>query len=62
MTTGRRLCRYSRQITDLVHEARLLASVPIAERDTDDYRTRLATFNTRKARLLAGPAEPDRGR
>jgi hypothetical protein len=60
--TAARLSRYSRQITDLLHEARLLASVPMAERDTDDYRTRLAAFNTCKARLLAGPAEPDRGR
>jgi hypothetical protein len=62
MTTGRRLSRYSRQLTDLVHEARALASVPTAERDTDDYRAWLAAFNTRKATLLAGPAEPDRNR
>jgi hypothetical protein len=62
MTTGRRLSRYSRQITDLVHEAHALAEVPVAERDTDDFRAWLAAFNTRKARLLAGPAEPDRNR
>jgi hypothetical protein len=62
MTTGRRLSGYSRQITDLVHEARALAEVPVAERDTDDFRARLDAFNTRKARLLAGPAEPDRNR
>jgi hypothetical protein len=57
-----RMSRYSRQITDLMHEARALASVPSNERDTDDYRARLAAFNIRKVRLLAGPAEPDRSR
>jgi hypothetical protein len=62
MTTGRRLSAYSRQVTELVHEAHALASVPITERDTDDYQARLATFNTRKARLLAGAAEPVRNR
>jgi hypothetical protein len=60
MTTGRRLSTYSRQITDLVHEAHALASVPVAERDTDDHRARLARFEARKARLLAGPVEADR--
>jgi hypothetical protein len=62
MTTGRRLATYSRQVTDLLHEARALAAVPIAQRDTNDYRARLASFEARKARLLAGPGEPDRGR
>jgi hypothetical protein len=62
MTAGRRLSAYSRAVTDLVHEARLLAEIPVAERDTDDYRARLAAFNTRKARLLAGAAELDEGR
>jgi hypothetical protein len=57
-----RLSRYSRQITSLVREARALATVPVTERDTDDYRARLAAFNARKARLLAGPAEPNRDR
>jgi hypothetical protein len=61
MTTGRRLSTYSRQIADLLHEARALAAVPIAQRDTDDYRARLAAFNTRKAGLLAGPTDADQG-
>jgi hypothetical protein len=61
MTTGRRLAAYSRAVTHLVHEARLLAEIPVAERDTDDYRARLASFNTRKARLLNGPPDPDPG-
>ena len=60
--TGRRLAAYSRHVTNLLQEARDLASVAVAERDTDDYRARLAAFHTRKARLLAGPAEPNRGR
>ena len=62
MTTGRRLSAYSRAVTDLVHEARALAEVPVAERDTDSYRSRLASFEARKATLLNGPAQPDRGR
>jgi hypothetical protein len=55
MTTGRRLAGYSRQIVDLVREAHALAEVPVAERDTDHYQARLASFEARKARLLAGP-------
>ena len=62
MTTSRHLSAYSRAVTGLVHEARLLAEIPVAERDTDDYRARLASFEARKARLLNGPAEPDPGR
>jgi hypothetical protein len=62
MNTGRRLSRYSGQITNLLYEAHALAEVPIAERDTDDYRTRLAAFHARKASLLAGPSEHDRNR
>jgi hypothetical protein len=61
-TTSRRVSAYSRQVTNLLHEARTLAAVPVDERDTDDYRARLAAFHALKARLLAGPAEPDRGR
>ena len=57
--TGRRLSRYSRQLTHLLHEARTLAAAPGDERDTDDYRARLAAFHALKARLLAGPTEPD---
>ena len=34
MTTGRRLSRYSRQISDLLHEARELASVPVTQPGT----------------------------
>jgi hypothetical protein len=62
MTTGRRLSTYSRQITDLLREARALAEVPVADRDTDDYRARLASFEARKAGLLAGRAKPNPGR
>ena len=62
MTTGRRLAGYSRQIVDLVREAQALAEVPVAERDADHYQARLASFEARKARLLAGPVEPDQGR
>ena len=62
MTTGRRLSAYSRQATNLLQEARDLASVSAAQRDTDDYRARLAAFHALNARLLSGPAEPNRGR
>jgi hypothetical protein len=62
MTAGRRLSAYSRQINDLVHEARALAEFPVCERNTDDYRARLAVFNALKASLLVGPSEPDRDR
>jgi hypothetical protein len=57
-----RLSTYSRQVINLLQEARDLASVPLPERDGDDYRARLVAFNTSKARLLAGPAEADRSR
>jgi flagellar basal body rod protein FlgB len=57
-----RLSTYSRQVINLLQEARDLASVPIAERDTDDYRARHAAFDVLKARLLGGLAEADRGR
>jgi hypothetical protein len=60
--TTQRLSAYSRQVTDLLHEARALASVPVAERNTDAYRARLAVFNASKAKLLAGPGVPDPGR
>ena len=42
-----RLSRYSRQLTNLVREARALATVPVTERDNDDYRDRRAAFNAR---------------
>jgi hypothetical protein len=60
MTTGRRLSAYSRQVSNLLNEARALAAVPAVERDTDDYRARLAEYHALKASLLACPAEPDR--
>jgi hypothetical protein len=60
--TSRRLSAYSRQVTNLLHEARTLAAVPVDERDSDDYRARLAAFHALKARLLAGPTERDQGR
>jgi hypothetical protein len=60
--TAEHLAVYGRQITGLLQEARDLASVPVAQRDTDDYRDRLAAFHALKARLLTGPTERDQGR
>jgi hypothetical protein len=60
--TTERLAAYSRQISDLLREARELAEVPAVERDTDDYRARLAAYNALKVQLLAGPTEAERDR